>query len=399
MVSLLKTTRRRSLFILLCLIIITIFLTKHSFTLAEDSCGQNMECWSQKIDEYTNKIQDLQGQQKTLASTISLLNSKINLTLVQISKTEQEITDLEDEIAKLSLKIGELEKSLTEISKVLTSRIGATYESSYIKPAYLLFSSDTFSSLLTSLKYLQVAQAHDKNLLFNMEKQKELFDEQKSLKEQKQKELEDLRKTLEDQKITLAKNKADKQALLEVTKNDEKKYQDMLAAARAELEAIQSIIAGKGQETEVGEVTKNQRIASIISGPSPCSSGTHLHFEVDKNGAHQDPTGWLKNIPVSWDNSPDGQFSFSGSWDWPIDEPVRVTQGYGMTYWARIGWYGGGPHTGIDIDSETSNTVKAVQDGTLYRGSIACGGGTLRYVHVKHKDDGLDTYYLHVNYY
>lgn len=400
MVSLLsKIIRRQSLFILLGLTILIIFLTNNSFILADDSCGTDMDCWKRKIDEYTNKIQDLQGQQKTLASTIIFLNSKINLTLVQISKTEQEITNLEEEIDKLSLKIGELDKSLNEISKILTERIGATYKSSYIKPLYLFFSSGDFSSFLTRIKYLQIAQAHDKNLLFAMEKQKQLFDEQKNLKEQKQKEMEDLRKTLEVQKITLAKNRADKQALLEVTKNDEKKYQEMLASARAELEAIQSIIAGKGQETEAGDVNKNQRIASIISGKSACSSGTHLHFEVVRDGSQQDPTGWLKNISVSWDNSPDGQFSFNGSWDWPIDEPVRVTQGYGMTYWARIGWYGGGPHTGIDIDSQTSDTVKAVQDGRLYRGSIACGGGTLRYVHVKHKDTNIDTYYLHINYY
>ena len=49
--------------------------------------------------------------------------------------------------------------------------------------------------------------------------------------------------------------------------------------------------------------------------------------------------------------------------------------------------------------SEGNLDVKSVKDGKLFRGSISCGGGTLKYVHVKHKDDGYDTYYLHVNYF
>lgn len=41
-------------------------------------------------------------------------------------------------------------------------------------------------------------------------------------------------------------------------------------------------------------------------------------------------------------------------------------------------------------------TVKAVKDGTLYTGAIGCGGKSLYYVKVEHKDSDLSTYYLHV---
>jgi hypothetical protein len=69
-----------------------------------------------------------------------------------------------------------------------------------------------------------------------------------------------------------------------------------------------------------------------------------------------------------------------------------------MTYYAaNLRYYGGGPHTGLDMINPGNLTVKAVKPGTLFLGSIACGGGTLRYVHVK-QDDNYDTFYLHVNY-
>ena len=71
-----------------------------------------------------------------------------------------------------------------------------------------------------------------------------------------------------------------------------------------------------------------------------------------------------------------------------------------MTYFAQqLLYYSGRPHTGLDmVNNDKDWTVKAVKPGTLYRGAIACGKGTLRYVRVKHDSEGYDTYYLHVNY-
>ncbi len=121
-----------------------------------------------------------------------------------------------------------------------------------------------------------------------------------------------------------------------------------------------------------------------------------------KNGTHRNPAGYLSSISASWNNGPDDSFAFTGDWDWPVDNPAKINQGYGMTYYASVRRaYGGAPHTGIDMFSKSSGdySVRAVKDGTLYRGSISCGGGLLRYVRVDHDDgDEMSTYYLHVNY-
>jgi murein DD-endopeptidase MepM/ murein hydrolase activator NlpD len=166
----------------------------------------------------------------------------------------------------------------------------------------------------------------------------------------------------------------------------------------AESGAIKSIVAGRGEEIKIGEVKEGDKIATIIQGASPCSNGTHLHFEVVKNGSHENPANFLKSISITWNNSPDGSFGFSGDWNWPLINPAKLNQGYGMTWYARVRRaYGGAPHTGIDIVSQTGDlTVKAVKDGTLYAGAIGCGGKNLNYVKVEHKDSDLSTYYLHV---
>jgi hypothetical protein len=65
-----------------------------------------------------------------------------------------------------------------------------------------------------------------------------------------------------------------------------------------------------------------------------------------------------------------------------------------MTYWARIGWYGGNPHTGIDMVSENIS-IHAPHDGTLYKGSTTCKGSKMNYVAIDH-GDGLFSWYWHV---
>jgi len=357
---------------------------------------------NEKIEKYTKKIGELQGKQKTLSSAINYLDSKVKLTSTQIAKTEQELKILAEDISKLSVKIDVLNKSLIEVSTFFNSRIKEAYKRSLVNPFYFLFSSQGFSDLFSRLKYLQIVQMHDRDLLFRMQKSKMNYDNQKIQKKEKKEEEEALKEQLEKQRAVLAQQKQQKQELLTITKNDEQKFQQLLAAARAEMEAIQSIMAGYGEETKIGDVNEGEKIASIISGSSACSTGTHLHFEIAVGGSNVNPASYLKSKSVDWDlcgwYGCDSEFAFSGSWNWPMNDRITITQGYGMTAYARSGAYGGNPHSGIDMVSDDLS-VKAVKQGTLYRGSIACGGGTLRYVKVDHKDSDIDTYYLHVNYY
>jgi septal ring factor EnvC (AmiA/AmiB activator) len=284
---------------------------------------------------------------------------------------------------------------LETLTTVLVNRINTTYRKTVtVQPVYLLLTSDGLGDFLKRYKYLQVGQKHDRQVMYELEKARTNFDEQKKDKELKQVELEKAKQRLEVQKTGLAQQQREKQSLLQLTRNDEQTYQEMLARAKAELEAIQAVIAGMGEETKVGEVDEGKTIATIISGASACSTGTHLHFEVTKKSSRVNPFSMLKSTSLDWDNDDPAQ-NGTGSWDWPISDPIRVTQSYGTTSYSSR--YAGNFHTGIDLVSSASLKVKAVEKGTLYRGAIACGGGTLRYVRVKH-DDGVDTYYLHINY-
>jgi peptidoglycan hydrolase CwlO-like protein len=384
-------------YILLTFIFSSVFLSPPANSQSSDDKLIEL---NHQIEEYQQKLRDLTGQKQTLTTTLNTLNAQINLTQAQISKTEKELIALANDIEALGIKIGQIDQSLGRLSEIMVVRIRETYKQSYLEPVYLIFSSDGFPDFINRIKYIKSVQNHDKNVFVAMEQIKLNYDTQKNVKEKKQIEVENLKLKLNKQKSSLASRQLEKQRLLELTKNDEKKYQAMLSQAKAELNAIQNIVAGKGDETKIGAVTEGNKIASVIPSSSACSSGAHLHFEVTKNGVNQNPANYLESASISYDYDTSRvpeTISTSGSWRWPLDEPIVITQIYGATFWTKYLHYDF--HTGIDMkkSGNAGASVFAVSSGTLYRGSISCAGGNLRYVRVD-QGDGLSTYYLHVNY-
>src|SRR3990167_6050803 len=355
--------------------------------------AETVEELQKRINDLQSKITELQGQGKTLSSQIAVMDNQINLTELKIASTEQQITDLTLDIDTTTKKIGKLEGSLDNLTRILINRIKATYIIGSASSFQILLGSSDVSDFVERANYLRIAQTHDKRLIYDTVQAKNDYSNQKEIFQDKKKDVEALKAELEAYTSQLDQEKAAKQALLTQTRGSEANYQRLLAQAQAEYQAIVGIIAGKGTESEVRNVNQGDMIATIIPTASCNSSGPHLHFTVSRDGAAQNPFGFLKPIGYD-DNSGGDSFNPSGSWDWPIDSPIQFNQGFGDTWYVRT-YHFYPTHNGIDISSP-SLTVRAVKSGTMFRGSYAgYQGCTLPYVRVHHNDDGLDTFYLH----
>lgn len=391
------------LFILSTFLLTTVVFPKQVFAESNECTNisdpnEKSKCLNDLIAKYQKQLDDVRGQEKTLKSQLTYIDTQTKVTQLKISEAENQIAKLDHEINDLSSRITRLSSTVDDLSQVLLNRIVQTYKYGNYSAIDLLFSSHGFSDLLEKTKYIQVAQANDKKVLYQLQATKTTYNDQKEDKQTRQAQEEKLKKELDSYQIQLDEQKKSKEELLRITKNDEKIYQDKIIAAQQEQNAILAILRGQGTETAVGPISKGANIGNMISGRSACSSGTHLHFEVNQGGI-QDPNNFLSNTDYAYaanDGGSDaGPISPHGSWDWPLDPKIMITQGFGMTPYAKAGAYNGGPHTGIDMYSSSGLAIKAVRDGTLSKGGIACGSGTLFYKKIDH-GDGTTSYYLHV---
>ena len=201
-----------------------------------------------KISQLEEQIHQSRQQQASLSTQLRYLSSQITLTQLRVQQTKDEIHLLRDQISELGGKISSLDGSLNQITAVFLTRVVSDYKLRRINPLETFFSSLNFANFLTVSKYYQVLQNNDRRLMFSLEETRLNYDMQKKEKKEKQNELARLEKQLANQQKLLAERKASKERLLAITRNDEKRYQALLAVAIRQLNALKSFAEHQGGE-------------------------------------------------------------------------------------------------------------------------------------------------------
>jgi peptidoglycan hydrolase CwlO-like protein len=355
----------KKILLLLPLLLLIFFVPKVRSATVEEKQKQ--------IEELEKKVSELKNQVKTLSGQIVYYDSQIALNQLKINQTE-------DLISSISSKIEILENRLQRRANILQQQIVITYKQGPIDPFRLILSSKDFSQFISRLKYTQIVQATNRQLLYDTQVIQSQYGQQKELIEQS-------KVKLQIQKTSLAALKTEKENLLIQSKNSEVVYQRQLDQAQLELAAIQTALASAIRE---GPVKKGDPIGLVgNSGYPDCSTGKHLHFEVRVNDLWLSAENYLKPITDKW-----GLRIGSGSWDWPLTGEIQITQRYGKTPYSYRYLYSGGIHTGIDMISSI-DIIRAPADGTLYTSLQKCGSSNLKVKYIDHGNN-LKTFYLHV---
>jgi peptidoglycan hydrolase CwlO-like protein len=347
-----------------------------------------------KEAEYRKKIAELQGQEDSLSKQINLLNSQISLATLRMEATKNAADKLAQEIEELNDEIERLEALKTKRLELVRHRIPEAYKRNSVSAFGIVFFSQNVSDFLLRVKYLTKVQTEDAELYSQLQNTQDAYGERKDTREKKKEQQESLKMQLEQQSRELDRQKKQKQVLLDETRNSESVYQRLLAQALAEKQALERALV---DSVQVGSVNKGDPIALVgNTGYPACSTGPHLHFEVRKNGSWVDPAGFVSSKSVYDDQSGSNWTVGSGSWDWPLSDPIRMTQRFGQTPWSYRYSYSGGIHTGFDLTSSSSNVIRAPAGGTLYSSSQSCGTSSV--IKIKYIDhgDGAISFYLHV---
>lgn len=403
----------KKLLLLLLFSFITLFFVYPTFAESVDELTKQLQDKQAEIHKLETQLNEAIRQEKTLKSQLNIIDSQTKITLLKIEETDLKIEKLKREISDLSTRINRIGANLDFLSGILLQRIVQTYKyNNTVSTINLLFSSHGFADLIQRLKYIQIAQAYDKKKLYELQATKMSYNDQKQDKEIRQQEAEKLNKELENYKAQLDQQKKDKEELLRITRNDEDRYQQLIAKLRADTDSLARALAGGG--VKLGPVKKGDRIAVV--GNSGCSTGPHLHFEVITparidggrivDSSSGQPIGWgldHRVDPRSYIVSnqfykPVAEFTDNDTCSQDDAPPPSCNNGDISTRFGQS--YIMGTHTGLDIANYFGAPIYAADDGDSYAiaDSVPCTKytGTIgKGVAIDHRN-GIVTLYWHI---
>ncbi len=210
------------------------------------SDDQKSACLGDVENQCQQLLDEAKGQEQTLQSQLSYIDTQTKLAQAKIADANFQIGKLNSEISDLSGRITKLSSTLDSMTEVLLNRIVETYKYGNVTPIDLLFSSHGFSDMLANLQYIEVAQANDKKVLYQLQATKAVYNDQKTDKVTRQAQEEKLQQELKTYQTQLTEQKQAKDQLLSVTQNNEATYQKLLAQAQAQLAAFQGFVQSQG---------------------------------------------------------------------------------------------------------------------------------------------------------
>ncbi len=317
-----------------------------------DNRGSRLAEIEAEIAKFESDLHTVGAEKKTLQSAINRLELERKKVGAEISKTENQIVSTDLEINKLILEISSTEREVSNIEEAISSIIRSEHKSGNESLLELLLQNSNLSEFWDSLEAHSTVRDTMSEKVSSLKSFKNLLEQQRDVSKDKRGDLSSLKDQYTDQSEVLVSSRQEQSKLLELTKSEEKNYQQLLT----------------NQESARDKITKEMR-----------DFEAKLQFFLDPN-----------TIPVA------GTPVFI----WPLANVV-ITQLFGGTEFAarNATVYGGRAyHPGLDmgapvgtvISAPLSGTVRATGNTDAVPGCYSWGKWTL----IDHAN-GLTTLYAH----
>lgn len=305
---------------------------------------------NEDITNLQSKQQELQNQMTDSNNELNEVQDELtdNLEQIQkidekIEKAEQELEELNKKIEEVNLKTEKIQEKLKVVTKryekqkqLLEARLVAIYEAGETQYLDVILASNDLSDFLSSYVVLNQIATYDKDLLEDVEEQKQIIE---IVNERLEENLEQL--------SIMKKNQTTNTKILQNTKVLRENYMTKLSTQEQEIQA--KIDEYKTQFEQV-----NKEILEIA-----LSQGLTTNY-------------------------------IGGQMTWPVPGYTQITSNYGMRTHPITGVYK--LHTGVDISSPIGANFVAANDGIVIKAYYNSAYGNM--VLIDH-GGGISTLYAH----
>ncbi len=298
---------------------------------------------SDDIAAYRERLDELAGQKSTLNNDIELIQNQVALTELDIQATQIEIEAAQLNLDLLNEQIRRETAHVKTQRALLKNSLFELYRSSNVSTVELVFSSQNFHELFSSIEYLETLSTNLHDTLDETKKVRQQLEEHRTDQQDQLDALQELENDLTGRIAALEGQKRAVDILLEATQSSEAEYERLLSELRGEQEYANARVSQLQQELE----SKLRE-----SGGEEYVSDTSM---------------------VS-----------------PLDSYIVTATFHDPTYpWRHI--Y---EHSGLDMAAPTGTPVRAATSGIIaWTRTVKSYGNYIMVIH----DNGLATLYAHLS--
>lgn len=205
---------------------------QHSFAAQQQEEREELERQLREleaqIDEYQATVDKYKKEGSSLQSEINSLNAKINQINLQIKSINLSLQRLNGEIGVNQEKIKNTENEIEKSKEVLARSLQNIYTNENVSIAEILLRRPSLSDFFTNISDLVEIQESMRGALEKVIKLKESLMNEQEILALKKEDAEQLKRYQALQQANILSVKNEKAELLEVTKGNEQKYQQLV---------------------------------------------------------------------------------------------------------------------------------------------------------------------------
>lgn len=302
---------------------------------------QETQAAQSSLNQVQSQKTSLQRELKTLDGSIKVLDLSIQTDNVQTEQLGLQINSLQDELDTMGRAMDDKRANIMRLFRELQKTDGENLVTT-------LLSNNSLTEILNDAQSIESLRSQLAIDIVNLNQLSDEYRQKVSDMSDKKSEVVLHLENLKNRKVIVQDQKAQRQTILAVTKNQESVYQDKIAKLKAEQDALEDEISQM-------ESQLSQNFNSNVLPPK-------IH----------------------------------GILAWPVKDP-RITQHFGE----RSYLYRGKPHNGVDLAASIGTPIFAAADGII----VAVDNNDRssfnkyqygRYVLIRHPN-GLATIYGHLS--
>ncbi len=225
----------------------------------------------QEQKETEKILAEAQGQSASLKRDILILDTKIKAAELNIKAKNILIESLGKDISTKVKTIGALEDRIGRGKDALAQIMRKTNEIDTISLPEVVLSKDNLSDIFSDLDTFESVQSGLKIAFENIRSAKTQTETEKDTLDKRRNQELDARQVIQREQKNIAANQAEKQKLLNTSKNNEKTYSQVLAEKKRQAAVIRAALFAlrDAQAIPFGDALKFANLASKQTGVRP----------------------------------------------------------------------------------------------------------------------------------